>query len=810
MGRKARIAAWRACLLAVLAAGWASVAPAQAAPPRAITDISVTATGSVNPVTAGQSLVYLITVVNNGPDAALGVRVVDTLPLEVTLASSTPSQGTCALEGGVNLTCLLGAMASGVTATVTAVVTVKPSARGQLDNFITVQAADIDPVSGNSATNVYTGIVAAADVRVTLAAPATAMAVGVAGAVTISVSNAGPSDASGVLLSGGLPQGLAFSGGAVAGGTCGGSAASFSCSLLSLASGATATVTLNVAPQPGARELSTATASVSALEPDATPANNAASVVLAVKPQADLAVTLGYTEPLVVRDGAVRYVAQILNNGPSVATGVTLTDTPPAGLAYASAVTTQGSCVAASGAVICAVGTLMPAATATVHLFLTVASLPAAAVTNTASVKSNETDINTANDKDSFTGRITDPSIVPTPTPTPVPTPMPTPTSTPMPTPTPTPPPVHLQAIVPMSSAGVGVDDRSVVRQARAGELRLTSVGQVLSLPVPVPTGRTLQTFADPVSGVTVAQVNGRTVVTAPLLAPGKAPATLRATVTRLAGFGDRAEGLVEWLELDAPVPQTDLTREDPRLGVVGGTVRAELRSVGDGGTVEVRALRTPDAAAAQGVAEALRRAGATLQDTAYVVTVERQRVETLGAVLTLAAGRAWVEAVGAANVRAVHIAEGRDAELLLAVPVRGTGDPALFTVTSPGGLSSFVLVAVQPGAMGATMASPVAEPALAGATPLAVVTGTPPPAVAADVTPAPPSVEEASVTTPAPNGTIALPPTSPPFRADDAASDTPGGGGLLSLKKVAVAGLGMVLLTGLLMVSGVVRVKKK
>ena len=436
MGQKGVIAVWRTCLLAAIAAGWVSVAPAHAAPPRAITDISVTAIASADPVTAGQSFTYTITVRNNGPDGALGVRLVDTLPAQVILTSSGTTLGTCPLEGGVNLTCIFGPMVSGTTATVTAVATVRTSARGQIVSLLSVQSADIDPGSANNSTQVVTSVTTAADVGVTLSAPAVTMAVG---AVSATVTNAGPSDASSVLLTGVLPQGLAFTGGTVAGGTCGGFAASFNCTLASLAVGATATVMLNVAPQPGARELSSATASVMALEPDGAQANNAATVVLAVKPQADLGVTLAYTELLIVRNGTVRYVAQVINNGPSLATGVTLTDTPPAGLAYASAVTTQGSCAAAAATVSCAVGTLMPAATATVHLFFTITSLPAVAVTNTITVKSNETDINTTNDKGTFTGRITDPSIVPTSTPTPAPTPTPTPPPTPTPAPTPAP-----------------------------------------------------------------------------------------------------------------------------------------------------------------------------------------------------------------------------------------------------------------------------------------------------------------------------------------------------------------------------------
>ena len=86
------------------------------------TDLSVTKADSPDPVNAGHSLTYLVNVTNHGP-LSTTVTLTDMLPPEVTFVSATPSQGNCNEAGGT-VTCDLGSMASGGSATVTVVVNV--------------------------------------------------------------------------------------------------------------------------------------------------------------------------------------------------------------------------------------------------------------------------------------------------------------------------------------------------------------------------------------------------------------------------------------------------------------------------------------------------------------------------------------------------------------------------------------------------------------------------------------------------------------------------------------------------------------
>jgi uncharacterized repeat protein (TIGR01451 family) len=88
----------------------------------------------------------------------------------------------------------------------------------------------------------------------------------------------------------------------------------------------------------------------------------------------------------------------VVNNGPSDATGVTLTDMLPAGLEFVSA---DAGCSEAAGVVTCAVGALADAATATYTVTVRAPfALGDQTLTNTVLVDGNEGDLVAANDTD--------------------------------------------------------------------------------------------------------------------------------------------------------------------------------------------------------------------------------------------------------------------------------------------------------------------------------------------------------------------------------------------------------------------------
>ena len=118
---------------------------------RPAADLSVAMTDSPDPVAVRSNLTYTVTVTNGGPAAAPGVTLTDVLP-EVVFVSATPRQGTCTRAGkgrrDGTLTCDLGTLEPGASATVSIVVT--PSRDGTITNTVTVRGNAPDPSSANN------------------------------------------------------------------------------------------------------------------------------------------------------------------------------------------------------------------------------------------------------------------------------------------------------------------------------------------------------------------------------------------------------------------------------------------------------------------------------------------------------------------------------------------------------------------------------------------------------------------------------------------------------------------------------------
>jgi uncharacterized repeat protein (TIGR01451 family) len=120
------------------------------------TDLAVIKTDDPDPVVAGETLTYMLTLTNSGPSDATGVTVVDDFPDDVTLFSAMPSQGGC--FGVDPVTCDIGPVASGANATVSLVVTVtSPLPNGTIvANVATASGNETDPYHGNNSAQAQT------------------------------------------------------------------------------------------------------------------------------------------------------------------------------------------------------------------------------------------------------------------------------------------------------------------------------------------------------------------------------------------------------------------------------------------------------------------------------------------------------------------------------------------------------------------------------------------------------------------------------------------------------------------------------
>ena len=130
-------------------------------------------------------------------------------------------------------------------------------------------------------------------------------------------------------------------------------------------------------------------------------ANDTATDVANVLPptDADMAITKTASPNPVLQGNALTYTLGVTNNGPAIATNVTVTDTLPTQVSYVSATSTQGTCSQAGGTVTCSVGAMTSGATATITI--TVTAVIRGSVTNTASVSATQPDPVTGNNSNS-------------------------------------------------------------------------------------------------------------------------------------------------------------------------------------------------------------------------------------------------------------------------------------------------------------------------------------------------------------------------------------------------------------------------
>jgi len=327
-------------------------------------DLSIAKTDNPDPVVAGQSLTWTLAVSNAGPSTATNVLVTDALPDGVTLASATPSQGSCG--GGVS--CSLGTLNPGSSATITLNVTTSSGLTGTLANTASVTSNTLDLNAANNNDTENTTVNVQANLSISKADSADPVAPDDTLVWTLAVSNAGPSDAGSVTVSDPLPANVTFVSAVSTQGSCD---ATVSCSLGTLVAGSTATVTITVTINSGFTGTLSNTATVSSSSPDPNSANNSDTETTSVVQQADLRITktalnLTTADGLNFEGDTIRYTLTLTNLGPNTANSITVNDLLPSAMTFVSATPSQGTYSSSSG--IWSVGTLANGANATLVL----------------------------------------------------------------------------------------------------------------------------------------------------------------------------------------------------------------------------------------------------------------------------------------------------------------------------------------------------------------------------------------------------------------------------------------------------------
>ncbi|HMU27219.1 MAG TPA: isopeptide-forming domain-containing fimbrial protein [Solirubrobacterales bacterium] len=360
-----------------------------------VADLGLTKTASKDEVLIGENFTYALTVRNYGPSKATSVAITDELPAGLSFVSATPAPG-CAIQPVTGtLGCEVGTLNSGASYTVTVTVHVDGSAHGVLHNTATVGAQQTDPNPGNNSGSDDVEVLGA-DLQVTKVkkSPATVVT-GNTVVYEIKVKNLGPSNATGVVLTDALPAGL--SGVTTNQGACTVAAPNVSCVVGNLASGSTWTVEVSGTVAVGTTEL-TNNASATGNEFDPNLSNNHDDVTTPVGKSADLSIVKNADPAQVVAGGNILYTFVVSNAGPDEATGITITDTLPAGVTYVDG---APGCSAAGQVVTCTLNPIAAGGSRQTGITVSVSPSATGVITNAAHVTGNENDPDPSNNDDS-------------------------------------------------------------------------------------------------------------------------------------------------------------------------------------------------------------------------------------------------------------------------------------------------------------------------------------------------------------------------------------------------------------------------
>ncbi|MEN3279136.1 MAG: hypothetical protein V7607_276 [Solirubrobacteraceae bacterium] len=314
-------------------------------------DLAVDKVTTTAPV-AGGPVAWRITVTNLGPDGSPSVHVADTLPAGLTLGQVQPSRGTCDVSGAPAITCSLGEMDSGDSATIDITATVDdPAGAGvTLANTATVSDPainDHNPANDTDSTSDPILERAALTLDKELLDP---LVTDRQAHWQLRVANAGPSVARTVEISDPLPSGVTF---VSADPGCTETAGVVTCAVGDLAVGqvATRTVTTTVDATDGTVQ-NTATATSPTPAPGGGP-NSATDSADGSVTRPDLAIQQ-FVEGTANQGSTVNYVFAVNNAGSATTYApTTVTATFPDGLVPLTASGDGWSCQVSGQTVTC-------------------------------------------------------------------------------------------------------------------------------------------------------------------------------------------------------------------------------------------------------------------------------------------------------------------------------------------------------------------------------------------------------------------------------------------------------------------------
>ena len=353
-------------------------------------DLSITNNVDILTPIVGSNVVFTIVATNNGLSDGTGVVVTNTLPDGYTFVSSNQSVGSFDSSTGV---WTIGNLPTGTSEVIEITVTVLPS--GNYVDSASISGTELDTDLSNNTDTAETMPLPVTEIAITKIASDATPNVGSQVTFTISVINNGPSDATNVVVTDNLLSGYSYQSNTTTVGSYNNITGLWNVG--NLGNGQTETMTITATVNTSGNYLNTA--SVTQTEYDSDPSNNTSSTTPTPIPISDLSIvkSVNNLTPLVGTNVVFTLVAT--NNGPSVATGVSVTDLLPSGYDYITYSSTQGTYNNMNG--VWSIGNLNNGQSQTLTITASVES--SGNYTNSAQISGTNTDDDTSNNTSSVT-----------------------------------------------------------------------------------------------------------------------------------------------------------------------------------------------------------------------------------------------------------------------------------------------------------------------------------------------------------------------------------------------------------------------
>ena len=327
------------------------------------TDVGITKTVDNATPGEGNTIIYSLTVVNNGPATATGVTVTDNLnglPLTYVSDNSASLLNSVGAPTSYNPATGLwtvGTLNAGASLTLQITVTVNAGTSGtNVTNFAQISGIDQPDTNPNNDVDDAVIAVSGLDLRLTKDVDNATPDEGDTLVYSITLENLGPANATNIVVTddlNGLPLSYVSDNSASLLDSLSAptsyNPATGAWSIGQLDAGASLTLQITVTVNAGTSGTSIVNnASITAVDqPDSNPNNNADTAVANVG-GVDLAVTKVVDNPTPAQGSNVTYTITVVNNGPGTATGVVLSEDLPldgVNLSYISHVASQGTFV---------------------------------------------------------------------------------------------------------------------------------------------------------------------------------------------------------------------------------------------------------------------------------------------------------------------------------------------------------------------------------------------------------------------------------------------------------------------------------